>query len=173
MITGRGLEGGALYALSGPVREAVAAEGAATISLDLRPGVAAGVLAEKLSRPRGSQSLSTFLRKACGLSPLAIALIREVATPTPQAPAALAALIKALPLRLGAPSPIERAISTAGGIALTALDDRFMLRVRPGVFAAGEMLDWEAPTGGYLLQGAFSTGSAAARGVLAWLGHPA
>ena len=170
MITARGLEGGALYAVSAAVRDAVSAEGSTTLTLDLRPGVAVAELAQRLGRPRGSQSLSTFLRKAGGLSPLAIALVREVAAAPPQEPAAQAALIKALPLRLGAPGPLERAISTAGGIAPGALDERFMLRARPGVFAAGEMLDWEAPTGGYLLQGAFSTGAAAARGVLGWLG---
>ena len=112
--------------------------------------------------------MSGFLRKAGGLPPVSIGLVQEALHAG--APAGnLAALVKAVPIRLTAPAPIARAISTAGGIALDEIDEHFMLRRRPGVFVAGEMLDWEAPTGGYLLQGAFSTGAAAASGALRWL----
>ncbi|MFD1355850.1 NAD(P)/FAD-dependent oxidoreductase, partial [Methylorubrum suomiense] len=110
-------------------------------------------------------------RKAAGLDPVAAALLREAhANALPADPAALAAAIKSAPLRLTAPASMDRAISTAGGLAFDELDERFMLRARPGLFAAGEMLDWEAPTGGYLLQAAFASGRAAARGMLGWLG---
>jgi uncharacterized flavoprotein (TIGR03862 family) len=172
MITARGLEGGAVYALSAPLREAIAADGRAVLTLDVRPGLSVADLGLRLRAPRGSQSLSTTLRKAGGLAPVAVGLIREVAREAVGpggAPEALAAVIKALPVTLTATGPIERAISTAGGVGLAALDERFMVRGQPGVFAAGEMLDWEAPTGGYLLQGTFSTAAAAAAGVLAWL----
>ncbi len=164
MITARGLEGGPVYALSAALRDTIAQAGEATLGLDLRPGLSHDQLALRLAAPRGSQSLSTFLRKAGGVSPVAIALLREAGITDPSA-----ASIKALPLRLTAPSPIERAISSAGGVAFGAIDDGFMLRARPGVFVAGEMLDWEAPTGGYLLEGCFGTAVAAAKGVLAWL----
>src|SRR5262249_5015987 len=124
-------------------------------------------LAERLDGPRGSASLSTFLRKRAGLPPAAIGLVQEALHEGETRP--LSALVKALPLRLTAPFSLARAISTAGGIELSELDERLMLRRRPGVFAAGEMLDWEAPTGGYLLQGCMATGAAAGRGVLDWL----
>ena len=168
MIDAHGLEGGAVYALSAPIREAIARDGAATIRLDLRPDLSHADLAGRLARRRKGETLSNHLRKAAGLSPVAVALLREPG-PLPEAPEALAALIKALPLRLLAPMPLARAISTAGGIAREAVDDRFMLKALPGVFVAGEMLDWEAPTGGYLLQGCFATGHAAAAGIEAWL----
>ncbi len=164
MITARGLEGGAVYALSAALREAIADIGSATLTLDLRPGLSLAELSRRLATPRGSQSLSTYLRKAGGLSPVAIGLLREAGVDTPDPKA-----IKALPVRLTATASIERAISSAGGVAFSQLDAGFMLRALPGVFVAGEMLDWEAPTGGYLLQGCFSTGAAAARGLLAWL----
>ncbi len=125
-------------------------------------------LAARLAGRRGGQSLSTFLRKTAGLAPVAIGLVQE-ALHAGAAGEDLAALAKAVPLRLEAPQPVARAISTAGGLAWDELDDHFMLRRRPGVFAAGEMLDWEAPTGGYLLQAAFSTGAAAGAGALGWL----
>ena len=168
MIDAHGLEGGAVYALSAPIREAIARDGAATIRLDLRPDLSQTDLAGRLARRRKGETLSNHLRKAAGLSPVAVALLREPG-PLPEAPEALASLIKALPLRLLAPMPLARAISTAGGIAREAIDDRFMLKALPGVFVAGEMLDWEAPTGGYLLQGCFATGHAAAAGIEAWL----
>ena len=166
LIDAEGIEGGAVYALARPLREAIEAEGAATVHLDLRPDLTEAALAGRIAGARRGQSLSNTLRKA-GLAPAAIGLVRE-ASGLP-AGAGLAALIKALPLRLLAPAPIDRAISTAGGITAEALDARLMLRARPGVFVAGEMLDWEAPTGGYLLQGAFATGRAAAAGLIGHL----
>ena len=163
--------------LSASLREAIARDGAAVLHIDLRPDVPDAVLAARLQVPRGSASLSTFLRKRAGLAPVAIGLVQETlhrSNPPLAAPAeaaSLAGLIKAVPLRLTAPFALNRAISTAGGIALDEIDARMMLRRRPGVFAAGEMLDWEAPTGGYLLQGCMATGAAAGNGVLDWLGR--
>lgn len=169
MVTARGLEGGVIYALSAPLRDAVERQGFAGLMLDLRPGMTAEALAKKLEA-RGAPSLSNRLRKA-GFSPVAISLLREVMPPdelAQAAPAALAAKLKALPLRLTATAGMARAISSAGGIPRAALTEDYMLRAMPGVFAAGEMLDWEAPTGGYLLQGCFSTAVMAARGMAAW-----
>ncbi|WP_298920747.1 NAD(P)/FAD-dependent oxidoreductase, partial [uncultured Bosea sp.] len=124
-----------------------------------------------LERRRKGETLSNHLRKAAGLSPVAVAVLREAAgAALPADPPALAALVKAVPLRLGAPMPLERAISTAGGVAGQAIDAGLMLKSLPGVFVAGEMLDWEAPTGGYLLQASFATGMAAASGIALWLG---
>ena len=167
IVTALGIEGGAVYALAAHAREMIAREGSALLQVDLRPDLAFSALAQRLAGPRGSASLSTFLRKRAGLSPVAIGLVQEALHAGETKP--LAALVKALPLRLTAPFGLARAISTAGGIALGELDERLMLRRRPGLFAAGEMLDWEAPTGGYLLQGCMATGVAAGRGVLAWL----
>ncbi len=168
MVTDKGLEGGGLYALSAPIRDEIEKSGSATLTLDLRPGVAVADLVRRLSEPRGTLSFSNFLRKEGGLSPVAVALTREVGGKNAAAlsPAALAKLIKTLPVKLEAPFPLDRAISTAGGIAFEALDEHFMLKNRPGVFAVGEMLDWEAPTGGYLLQATFSTAVAAAERVI-------
>jgi uncharacterized flavoprotein (TIGR03862 family) len=175
IITRSGLEGGAVYALSAPLREAIASAGEAVVRIDLRPDIAAAALEKRLSAPRGKQSFSTFLRKTLALAPAAVGLLHEATIasrerPSTMAPAALAALIKAVPVRLSGVAPLTSAISTAGGIAFEEIDECFMLRRRPGVFVAGEMLDWEAPTGGYLLQASFSTGAAAAHGALAWLG---
>ena len=169
VITETGLEGGAIYALSGLLRDAIEADGDVTISLDLRPDLSRAALEDRLGGPRRGQSLSNVLRKQGGLAPETIGLVQEVLHSGTSADD-LAGLIKALPLRLLAPAPIERAISSAGGLRWETVDRTLMLRDRPGVFAAGEMLDWEAPTGGYLLQGCFSTGVAAANGALAWLG---
>ena len=170
MIDAEGIEGGVIYALSAPIREAISRDGAATILIDLRPGVTAGDLATRLAKRRKGETLSNHLRKAAGLAPVAAALLREAAgAALPADPEALAALIKAAPLRLDAPMPIARAISTAGGIARAEIDAGFMLKRLPGVFVAGEMLDWEAPTGGYLLQASFATGVAAAAGMQEWL----
>ena len=166
-VTADGIEGGAIYALSGPLRDAIAAEGSAVLFVDLRPDLDARTLAGRLAAPRQAQSLSTFLRKQAGLSPVAIGLVQDALH---RSGGDLVPTIKALPLRLLAPRPIERAISSAGGIRRDAVDDAFMLRKWPGVFVAGEMLDWEAPTGGYLLQADFGTAVAAARGALAWVG---
>jgi len=165
MVTAEGIEGGAVYALAAPLREALARDGTATLRLDLRPDLDAAALAAKLSG-RGL-SLSNQLRKA-GLSPAAIGLVQEARHAGDAT--APEVLVKSLPLRLTGAQGLDRAISTAGGLRFDALDSRFVLRARPGTFAAGEMLDWEAPTGGYLLQACFSTGVAAARGVAGWLG---
>lgn len=173
MVTAYGLEGGAVYALAPGLREAIASDGRAVLHINLCPDREATDLRARLGRPRGKRTLSDFLRRTLGLPPIAINLMREAVGPAlPEDPDALADLAHAVPIELKAPAPLERAISTAGGIELTELDGNFMLRRLPGVFAAGEMLDWEAPTGGYLLQGAFASGAAAARGVEAWLSRP-
>lgn len=174
MITRGGIEGGAIYALSAELREAVLGIGQARLTIALRPDLDAAALTSRLSGTRGKQSLANFLRKAAQLSPVGIGLMQEatIASGRPLAslsPAELAHLVNAIPVQLTGVAPIDRAISTAGGIAFDELDDHFMLRKLPGVFAAGEMLDWEAPTGGYLLQASFATGAAAGRGVLRWL----
>lgn len=170
MVTADGLEGGAVYALSAQLRESIIAHGSTTIHLDLRPTMSFDALRQKLEGRRGSKSLSNYLRKA-GFSPIAIGLLREV-TPSEKlvnvTPAMLAAWFKALPIKLIGIKGLERAISTAGGIKQSALDDHFMLHAKPGTFATGEMLDWEAPTGGYLLQACFALGFTAGRGIVAY-----
>lgn len=172
MVTAYGLEGGALYALAAPLREAIMAQGSAELLIDLRPDAALADLAARLARPHSDRSLANHLRQALRLSPVAINLLREAhGKHLPADPAALAAAVKAAPLRLTGVQPLARAISSAGGVRLGAVDAHLMLRARPGVFVAGEMLDWEAPTGGYLLQGAFATSRAAAQGVLRRLGR--
>jgi uncharacterized flavoprotein (TIGR03862 family) len=165
VVTAAGIEGGAVYALSGPLREAIAAGGPATLLLDLRPDIEAAALAARLDGPRGGMSLANHLRRA-GLPPVAIGLVQEALHAGATAP--LSRLVKALPLTLTAPMGLDRAISSAGGLGWEELDERLMLRRRPGTFASGEMLDWEAPTGGYLLQACFSTGIAAGRAALDW-----
>lgn len=169
VLTRGGLEGGAIYALGPSIRTALDKAPATDLILDLRPDLSIEALAAKLDGPRRGASMATILRKRAGLSPVAAALARE-AGPLPQEPEALAARIKAVTVTVTGLSAFDRAISSAGGLAREALDDNLMLLRRPGVFAAGEMLDWEAPTGGYLLQGSFATGAAAARGALRWLG---
>ncbi|MDB5534732.1 MAG: NAD(FAD)-utilizing dehydrogenase [Hyphomicrobiales bacterium] len=168
MIAAYGLEGGGVYALSGPLRDAIAGDGSALLHVDLRPDVSAEALALKLAADRGKASLSNFLRKAAGLTPQAIALLREAGA-LPTEPALIAERIKHLPLKLERPRPIARAISSAGGIAFDDVDHGLMLKRMPGVFAAGEMLDWEAPTGGYLLQACFSTGFVAGEAAAKWI----
>ncbi|HVF31929.1 MAG TPA: TIGR03862 family flavoprotein [Acidimicrobiales bacterium] len=170
MVTARGIEGGPVYAVGRALREALDGDGPpATLRLDLRPDVDAGELAMRLqNRRRPKDSVSSTLRRTAGLSPAAVAVVRE-GGPLPTSARELARRIKDVRLRVVATEPIDRAISSAGGIALHEIDEHFMLRKRPGAFVAGEMLDWEAPTGGYLLQATFSTGVAAGRGVLAWL----
>lgn len=170
MVTAYGVEGGAIYALSAALRDRIAAEGKAVLHVNFRPDRSREDLERRLGKPRGKQSQSDFLRRALGLPPIAINLMREAVGPAlPTDPAALSALVQAVPIELTATRPLERAISSAGGIAFDALDDNYMLKCMPGVFAAGEMLDWEAPTGGYLLQGVFASGMAAAQGVRSWL----
>ena len=172
MLTTAGIEGGGIYALSSALRDAIEKDGHATLHLDLRSGLSVQELASRLSKPRGAKSLGTWLRTAGGLSSIAATLLREPVAGgldlDTLAPAALAARIKSLPLRLHGTFPIDRAISSAGGIQASSLDG-FRLRAIPHVYAAGEMLDWEAPTGGYLLQASFATGVAASRQILAEL----
>ena len=174
MVTRDGLEGGGIYALSAPLRDEIARTGQAVLHVDARPDLTEAELCARLSAPRGKRSFSTFLRKAAGLSPVANGLLYEATVGTSLNPASLqpdrlARLLKAVPITLTGVAPLDRAISTAGGVAWKEVDDRFMLRQRPGVFIAGEMLDWEAPTGGYLLQASFATGAAAGRGILEFL----
>ncbi|KRE21417.1 NAD(FAD)-utilizing dehydrogenase [Bosea sp. Root483D1] len=166
MIDAGGIEGGAIYALSGPLREAIERDGEATLAIDLRPDLTEPDLANRLAKRRPGETLSNHLRKAAGLSPVAAAVLRETASgPLPAAPEALAQLIKTARLRLTGMASLTRAISTAGGVPAEEIDQDFMLKRLPGTFIAGEMLDWEAPTGGYLLQGSFATGVVAAEGI--------
>ena len=165
MVTSYGIEGGAIYALSAALRDAVAKDGKATLHIDLRPDLSEEQLSKFLAKPRGKESLSNFLRKAVKLSPLEINLLREGAFD----PAHIANQIKDVRVTLSGIAPIVRAISSAGGVGFESLNQNLMLTSKPGVFIAGEMLDWEAPTGGYLLQASFATGVAAAKGALAWL----
>ncbi|WP_076860445.1 TIGR03862 family flavoprotein [Bradyrhizobium mercantei] len=175
IVTRTGIEGGAIYALSAELRDAVLAEGTAVLSVALRPDVARDELVARLSAPKGKQSFSNFLRKAAQLSPVGIGLLQEAAIASGRSlaalpPAELAALTNAVPVEVTGVAPIARAISSAGGIRFDELDAHFMLHRLPGVFAAGEMLDWEAPTGGYLLQASFATGAAAGKGALHYVG---
>lgn len=171
VITKAGLEGGALYALSAPIRDAIQADGRAVVSLDLKPDLNAAQIAGKLGRVSSGESLANRLRKALTLGPPAGTLIREFADPADLAtPGRLAQVVKSLPVPLTGVRGLDRAISSAGGIRLAELDERLMLTAMPGIFACGEMLDWEAPTGGYLLQGCMASGVAAGEGVLARLG---
>lgn len=172
LITRDGIEGGGVYALSAVLRERIDVAGSAVLHINLRPDIATDQLAMRLSAPRGKQSASNWLRKAAGLAPVAIGLLREAATvrhPGSTQPASLAALIGAVPITLTGVASLAHAISTAGGVAFSEIDGDYMVRRLPGVFVAGEMLDWEAPTGGYLLQASFATGAAAGRGALKWL----
>ena len=172
-ISGAGLEGGIVYSLSRAIRDDFAAHGSADVRLDLRPDVSEAELGQRLSRPRGKTSLAGVLRKAAGLEAAGVALVQETHRGLGGAgqagPAALAGLVKALPLPLTGISGLERAISTAGGICRDELDAGLMLRRLPGIFAAGEMLDWEAPTGGYLLQACFATGHVAGDAAAEWI----
>ncbi|MCE3255730.1 MAG: NAD(FAD)-utilizing dehydrogenase [Rickettsiaceae bacterium] len=170
IITKQGMEGNAVYALSANLRESIKSEGNAVLYLDLRPEMLLSELAQKL-QIRGKKSLSNYLRKA-GFPLIASALLHEL-IPSDQlakaTPDLLAEYLKNLPITLTSTTNIDRAISTAGGISRESLDENFMLKTKPGVFVAGEMLDWEAPTGGYLLQACFSTAVAAARGMLSFV----
>ncbi len=169
VITDGGVEGSLVYALSGPARDTIAATGHALVHLDLLPQRSAEFVQAEVARPRGSRSLSTHLKSRLGLDGVKAALLHELLPREVIEDATrLAAAIKALSLILVAPRPIDEAISSAGGMRFETLDDGLMLRALPGVFCAGEMLDWEAPTGGYLLSGCFAAGAAAARGALRW-----
>lgn len=170
VITKDGLEGGAIYALSHDLREAFASGAPVRLTLDLRPDDDVPDLTRKITGAPAKQSLANTLRKSASLSPAAIALLREPdPRGLPKGAMDLARLIKELPLTVTGFAGMERAISSAGGVRLDALDPHFMLRARPGVFAAGEMLDWEAPTGGYLLQACLGTGVSSASGIADWL----
>jgi uncharacterized flavoprotein (TIGR03862 family) len=170
VLTDTGVEGSLVYAFSAALRDAIAAEGSATWRLDLLPAHSAEQVLAETTRPRGPRSLSTHLKSRLGLQGLKVALLHELLTPAQLAdPVQLAQALKALPLRLVAPRPLDEAISTAGGVCFESLDEQLMLRAAPGVFCAGEMLDWEAPTGGYLLTACFATGRAAGAGALRWL----
>jgi uncharacterized flavoprotein (TIGR03862 family) len=167
VIAATGLEGGAVYALGSGLREAIGRDGGAMLTLDLRPDMNAAEITDRLARTGSSDSAPNRLRRALSLTGPAYPLLREgFAAEALATPEALAAAIKAIPLRPTGIRPLDRAISTAGGIRLDALTSALELKALPGIFACGEMLDWEAPTGGYLLQGCFATGVAAARGLL-------
>jgi uncharacterized flavoprotein (TIGR03862 family) len=170
MITDSGVEGSLIYALSAPLRDEIAATGRAVLQLDLAPGKELQRVISDVAHPRGSRSMSSHLQSRLGIAGVRAGLLRELAPKEAYAdPARLGAMIKALPLPLVAPRPIEEAISSAGGVAFESLDAQLMIRVMPGVFCAGEMLDWEAPTGGYLLTACFGSGHCAGAGVLKWL----
>jgi uncharacterized flavoprotein (TIGR03862 family) len=172
MITAKGVEGGAVYALSSRLRQQINESGTARLHLDLKPDLTLEIIKDRLLKPRGSKSLSSYLAKTLNLSPVAIGLLME----NPErknlnhySPEQLGRLIKNHTITLHSPYPIDRAISTAGGVKFSDLDDNLMLTDQPGIFIAGEMLDWEAPTGGYLLQASFATGVRAAQGIALWL----
>jgi uncharacterized flavoprotein (TIGR03862 family) len=171
VVTQTGVEGSLVYAFSAGLREQIAAGGEATLTLDLLPQHSPAQVLAETRRPRGARSLSTHLKSRLHLQGVKMALLHELLTPAQMNdPEALAGFIKALPLRLAAPRPIAEAISSAGGVRFESLDDALMARASPGLFVAGEMLDWEAPTGGYLLTACLATGRAAGRGAAAWLG---
>jgi uncharacterized flavoprotein (TIGR03862 family) len=158
MITRYGIEGGAVYALSSVLREALAGANPITLDIDLRPDLSQQQIGTRLARPQGKDSLANFLRKSVGLSPMTTNLLRETGTSPDR--------LKSVAVMLTGHQPITRAISTAGGISFDALDDTLMLKTIPGTYAVGEMLDWEAPTGGYLLQACFSTAAFATSAIL-------
>jgi len=170
VITENGVEGSLIYALSAALRDEISKKGIAVIHLDLAPDKGLQRLIGELSRPRGSRSMAKHLRSRAGIEGVKAGLLRELVPPENFVDSArLGAAIKSLPVRLIAPRPLDEAISSAGGVAFEALDERLMVRSMPGVFCSGEMLDWEAPTGGYLLTACFSSGRAAGLGALAWL----
>ena len=167
VVSRHGIEGSLVYAHAAALRDRIEAEGTATLVLDLAPGREATRIARDLARQGTKESFANRLRKGAGLAGVKAGLLRElVPDASRSAPDALARTIKALPLPLLRPRPIAEAISSAGGIDWTGVDDGLMIKAMPGVFAAGEMLDWEAPTGGYLLTACLATGRAAARGIM-------
>ncbi len=170
VATATGVEGSLVYAFSADLRDAITRTGEARFLLDLLPDRSEADVLREVAHPRGSRSLSSHLKGRLGLEGLKMAVLYErLSREDMHDPSRLATAIKALPIVLSAPRPIEEAISSAGGVAWDALDDALMLRHRPGVFCAGEMLDWEAPTGGYLLTASMATGRAAGQGAAAWL----
>jgi uncharacterized flavoprotein (TIGR03862 family) len=170
VVTDTGLEGSLVYAASSHLRDAIASQGSATLHLNLRPDFSPERMHQEVTHPRGSRSLSSHLHSRVGLSKLHTALLHEMlAKETLNSPAMLAQAIGHLPITLDAPRPIAEAISSAGGVGFASLTDVLMLRELPGVFCAGEMLDWEAPTGGYLLTACWASGQVAGKGVLGFL----
>ena len=170
VVTESGVEGSLVYAAAGLLRDAIAADGSATLCLDLLPGRDAASVLREVQHPRGPRSLTTHLKSRLGIAGVKAALLHELLPrETMHDAALLAAALKALPLRLARPRPLDEAISTAGGVRFEGVNDALMLKALPGVFSAGEMLDWEAPTGGYLLAACFASGRRAALGALAWL----
>ncbi len=173
VITAQGIEGGLIYAFSAALRDEIEAKGEAVLHLDLLPDWTAERVQKEVTHPRGARSLSSHLQSRLGLKGVKATLLREVLSAEQMHdPALVARAIKALPLHLIAPRPLAEAISTAGGIPFESLDEHLMLKRMPGVFCAGEMLDWEAPTGGYLLSACFASGHAAGEGALQWLQQP-
>lgn len=170
MVTANGVEGGPIYAMSALLRDEIAATGAAVIYLDLAPGKALPRIIAEVAHPRGSRSMSSHLQSRANIKGVKTGLLRELLPPADfDYPERLGAAIKSLPLRLIAARPLDEAISSAGGVAFEALDEHLMVRAMPGVFCAGEMLDWEAPTGGYLLTACFASGRSAGLGAQDWL----
>jgi len=170
IVTKTGVEGSLIYAASAQIRDEIELNGKATIELDLAPNTSLAQVIEKLSRPRGSKSLANFLEKTMKFRGLKIGLLREfISKEDLTHPETLGKAIKGLVIPLVAPRPLDEAISTAGGVPFEELDSNLMIQKIPGVFCAGEMLDWEAPTGGYLLTACFASGRAAGLGVLNWL----
>ncbi len=170
VVTATGIEGSLVYALSAPIRDRIARDGQATVYLDLLPDHDAGRVLDEVARPRGPRSLASHLQSRLGIKGVKSGLLHECLSKEAYAdPARLARALKALPLVLRRPRPIDEAISSAGGVRFEALDGAGMLRAAPGVFVAGEMVDWEAPTGGYLLTACFAGGRAAGHGALAWM----
>jgi uncharacterized flavoprotein (TIGR03862 family) len=170
VLTENGVEGSLVYALSTAIRQRIAQRGSATVYLDLLPQSSHAKLQAALDKPRGSHSMAKHLHRQVGIDGVKAALLRELAAPAQfDDSAQLATALKALPLTLVKPRPLDEAISSAGGVPFEALDARLMLKQLPGLFCAGEMLDWEAPTGGYLLTACFASGRAAGLGILAWL----
>jgi uncharacterized flavoprotein (TIGR03862 family) len=169
VITETGVEGGVIYTVSSQVRDTIEKMGRATVFLDLVPDRSLQQLTEDLSRPRSKRTVATHLQRCAGVAGVKAGLLREVVSKDVLADSArLASAIKSIPLILTAPRPLAEAISTAGGVSFEALDNRLMLRARSGVFCAGEMLDWEAPTGGYLLTGCMATGHLAGTAAAGW-----
>ena len=172
VITATGIEGSLIYALSAPIRDRIEQQGTATLDIDLLPGKTLGQIQAALAKPRGSRSMAKHLHSQVGIDGVKAALLRELAPAEAfNEPARLAAAIKALPLTVVKTRPLDEAISSAGGVPFEALTENLMLKKLPGVFCAGEMLDWEAPTGGYLLTACFASGRVAGRGMLEWLRH--
>ena len=170
MLSDSGIEGSLLYALSAPLRDTITAQGSVKVELDLAPDKTLDRVMAEVAHPRGARSLSSHLQSRAGIKGAKMALLRELLSADQlKDPAQLARAIKSLPITLAAPRPLDEAISSAGGVRFEALDEKLMLRDLPGVFCAGEMLDWEAPTGGYLLTACFASGRAAGQGALNYL----